>query len=53
MGWMFLCSSLYMLWIAFSMETRNMRSTLVFKLIPFLIGVFNGYHASLLFDILK
>lgn len=37
--WFVLASSLFNVWVAFTMKTENHRSTFVFKIIPFFSGL--------------
>ncbi len=41
-----LIAGLYLLFIAFIMDTDNMLSTFVFKFLPFILGLILGAHAA-------
>ena len=45
----FLVAGLYLILFVFTMNTKNFISTVIFKFIPFVIGLFNILYAIKLF----
>lgn len=52
MGWIVLLLGIYTMWFVLIMNTKNFISTLVFKLIPFLLGIGNILIALKLFGLI-
>jgi hypothetical protein len=46
-------TAIWLFFIAFIMETKNFRSMIIFKMLPFLLGLGNGFVTLYLLDIIK
>lgn len=44
---------MFLFFIAFAMDTKNLRSTILFKFIPFILGSGNIFVTLYLLDIIK
>ena len=53
MYYVFLIAGLYLIVFSFILNTKNMSSAIIFKAIPFLIGLFNLIYGLNLLGILK
>ena len=46
-------TGMFLLFLAFAMETKNLRSSIVFKFIPFILGSGNIFVTLYLLNIIK
>jgi len=51
-AWISLATGLYVIMLVFAMNTKNFKSTLIFKIVPFFLGIGSIGVALKLFDII-
>jgi len=51
-AWISLATGLYIIMLVFAMNTKNFKSTLIFKIVPFFLGIGSIGVALKLFDII-